>query len=717
VGAVSRSGSLGITRGLGDNPHLPSRNPNGFHVSSPHASPALLLVLVAPLVSAQAPVPAPAAGSAPVDLRYVGSNIRVGLGYDTENKARGDAFFVFGEDARSAWIGELWAAQHSAAGAQLSYHWHPADGTREGGVRKVFAAFDQSDAHDRKVTLGAGYESPSWFGSLYGSSGVTGRRRTGDDLVTTVSTITGSDGGRPYEQDILTVTRTQTWERAYDWGVGARAGHFYEKALLRLEAGADYEWGRASSRQGTLSLGVEKFFEGSPVSIALVGDVYRQTGDFQASRNDARLTAMVRYSFGGPAFRPAREYRTVKVEIPAPPPLATAATTAPTEVPKPRVEKRLVKTTASATADAFFDLDSARLRPEAKAALDDAIGRIRASGFEGNIRIAGNTCNLGTAAHNQKLSERRAEAVRAYMVAGGLPADRLLAVGLGMTNPRFPNDAAGRPKNRRVDIEFVTVAQKEEEVVVASAPAAAPAPAPAPREPRVEWRQEPIDTEPAWLRRALRNPASHKQYVDTYRTVETSATVKAGEKRYLNRAPVAANDAFTVNADAAGVLLDVLANDADPDGDALRIISVTAPVHGAATASGTKVAYTPQAGYIGPDSFTYTIADASGATSTASVAVTVVKPNHAPVATDDFAVAGFNQPVTIDVLANDSDPDGDALTLTSFTQPANGTVTRSGDKLVYLSKLNYIGLDRFTYTVSDGKGGTATAAVTVFADP
>jgi hypothetical protein len=73
--------------------------------------------------------------------------------------------------------------------------------------------------------------------------------------------------------------------------------------------------------------------------------------------------------------------------------------------------------------------------------------------------------------------------------------------------------------------------------------------------------------------------------------------------------------------------------------------------------------------------------------------------------------------VTIDVLANDSDADGDALAVVSFTQPPNGSVTRQGNKLVYLSRLNFIGYDRFSYTVSDGRGGTATASVTVFADP
>ena len=73
---------------------------------------------------------------------------------------------------------------------------------------------------------------------------------------------------------------------------------------------------------------------------------------------------------------------------------------------------------------------------------------------------------------------------------------------------------------------------------------------------------------------------------------------------------------------------------------------------------------------------------------------------------------GFN---AIDVLANDSDPDGDVLTVLSFTQPANGVVTFSGvpGVLHYRANVGFCGLDTFTYTVSDGRGGTATATVTV----
>jgi outer membrane protein OmpA-like peptidoglycan-associated protein len=428
---------------------------------------------------------------------------------------------------------------------------------------------------------------------------------------------------------------------------------------------------------------------------------------------------MYRYEFGRPAYRPAREYRMVKVETPA----AAAVPVAPPAAAAPaasRVEKRLVKTTASMASDAFFDFDRATLRSDAKLALDAALARLKGSGYEGNIRITGHTCDIGTAAYNQKLSERRANAVREYLVAGGMPADRLLAEGLGLRDPRYPNTREGRPKNRRVDIEFITYETRSEDVVLPPEPAPVPpsATAVAPAQPTIEWRREYIDTEPSWVRRALHNPAQHKQAVDVYRLQQTSTTVTQGERRFLDRPPVAVNDAFTVTGNSTNNALDVLANDSDPDGDPLTIVSVGMPAHGTATIAAGRILYTPLTGYTGSDAFTYTISDPHGLTASANVAITVTAINHPPIANPDYAFAKFNTPVTIPVLANDSDPDGDPLTITSFTQPSHGTVTRGPDNtLIYTANQNFIGSDGFQYTITDGRGGFASTIVTVYADP
>jgi hypothetical protein len=88
--------------------------------------------------------------------------------------------------------------------------------------------------------------------------------------------------------------------------------------------------------------------------------------------------------------------------------------------------------------------------------------------------------------------------------------------------------------------------------------------------------------------------------------------------------------------------------------------------------------------------------------------------NQPPVAQDDVATTPFATPVVIDVLANDSDPDGDPLTVESVTTPANGTATINGDQTVtYTPNSGFSGTDSFGYTISDGQGHTASATVTV----
>jgi extracellular elastinolytic metalloproteinase len=87
--------------------------------------------------------------------------------------------------------------------------------------------------------------------------------------------------------------------------------------------------------------------------------------------------------------------------------------------------------------------------------------------------------------------------------------------------------------------------------------------------------------------------------------------------------------------------------------------------------------------------------------------------NHPPIARDDAAVTAINKSVTIDVLANDNDEDGDPLTVSATTSPSNGTATWSGGVVSYRPNRGFKGKDTFTYTISDGKGGADTASVTV----
>jgi hypothetical protein len=183
----------------------------------------------------------------------------------------------------------------------------------------------------------------------------------------------------------------------------------------------------------------------------------------------------------------------------------------------------------------------------------------------------------------------------------------------------------------------------------------------------------------------------------------------------VNTAPVTKDDSATLNSgDSATV--DVLANDSDADNDSLGIIDFTQGAHGSVELSGNKLIYKPAAGFSGTDSFTYTVSDGKGGTATGTVSLTVnaaTPANTTPVAKDDSASVDSGNSVSIAVLSNDTDAEGDKLSISEFTQGTHGIVAQDGDALTYQPEAGFTGTDTFTYTVSDGNGGTATGTVSV----
>ena len=181
----------------------------------------------------------------------------------------------------------------------------------------------------------------------------------------------------------------------------------------------------------------------------------------------------------------------------------------------------------------------------------------------------------------------------------------------------------------------------------------------------------------------------------------------------VNDLPIAVDDLVVTPEDTA-VIIDVLANDSDVDGDALTVVSVTTPTNGMATIylDGT-VWYTPTNGYNGSDSLTYTIEDGQGGSAMATVQISVTSTNDNPVAVDDHATTAEDTPIAIPVLNNDSDVDGDPLTIVAVTPPFSGTAVISGNNITYTPDANTFGLDNFSYTIEDGQGGAATALVAV----
>ena len=639
----------------------------------------------------------PVSGEATIPLTYVGSNARVSLGVNDDGDVLGEILAILGKTDESAWLGELWLGQGGAGGVQLGYN--RLRGTADSdkaSVWKFFAAGDQNMFKDRKATLGLGWERNDLFFSGYVSHATSGTRLVDTRLLSDTTTLSGSDANGAYTQTQTIETLIRSFEHPYENGVGLRLGSYFDEPLLRVRGGFDYEKGKFGSSQTTLSLGIDKLFRNSPFSLSVQGEHARKSGDFEIDKSDTRGWLLLRYDFGK-TYRAREPFQLVEVRTPAP-----AASIA--------AEAQVMRNEVHLDGDAFFRFDHADLSADAIAALDELIAKLKSDARVSRVSVVGHTDSVGSEAYNQKLSERRAASAKAHLVSRGIPAEQIDTRGEGELNPAFPNDSAeNRQKNRRVDVEFLTI----EETTVAAAE-------PAPQADTVEWVREPVKANPAWIERALRNPAEHKRTVDVYRFVESTSTTTLGPREYLNEGPSAADDAITVDFESSANLIDVLANDSDPDGDVLTITAVSVPAHGTATITGGGISYTPAAGYSGSDSFTYTISDGHGGTATAAVTVTVnpaADPNQLPIAVNDDGGVLKGYDTDIDVLANDSDPDGDSLTVieVEHTGPGIATITINDDNTVHYQSIHgYSGPDTFEYTISDGHGGTAKATVTIY---
>ena len=194
-----------------------------------------------------------------------------------------------------------------------------------------------------------------------------------------------------------------------------------------------------------------------------------------------------------------------------------------------------------------------------------------------------------------------------------------------------------------------------------------------------------------------------------------TVNITVGAAPVDNKAPIAVNDTISTTM-GVPVLVNLLANDSDPNGDKIALKTLSNPKNGKLyRMNDSYIFYFPNAGFVGKDSFTYTITDSKGATSTASVAITVAPANRLPVAKNDVVTAKSGKAVILNVLANDADPDGDALTVLGATVPSHGSIRWQDKKtIIYTPRADYTGWDNFAYTISDGKGGSALAFVSVW---
>ena len=211
-----------------------------------------------------------------------------------------------------------------------------------------------------------------------------------------------------------------------------------------------------------------------------------------------------------------------------------------------------------------------------------------------------------------------------------------------------------------------------------------------------------------------------------------------GVRSSQNEPPTARDDSDTTS-EGTATTTDVLANDSDPDGnlDPATVQVVNAPSNGSTTVeSDGSITYTPESGFTGEDTYAYTVEDDDGAESNAAtVTITVEAANQPPTATDDVATTDEDSPFNESapgVLENDSDPDGDDLTVsavngvegdvgTQITLSSGALLTMDADGSYTYDPNGQFGdlasgesaTDAFTYTASDGNGGTDQATVTV----
>lgn len=187
-----------------------------------------------------------------------------------------------------------------------------------------------------------------------------------------------------------------------------------------------------------------------------------------------------------------------------------------------------------------------------------------------------------------------------------------------------------------------------------------------------------------------------------------------------NHAPMAQSDQYNVIEDTpfASTPNSILDNDTDSDGDSLQPLVLTPPLHGTLSlnANGTFL-YTPTANYFGSDSFVYRVNDGQADSNLATVTLNIQAVNDAPIANDDsFSVTedGRLNVVAPGVMSNDSDVEGDPVTVRLISGPVHGTLSLQADgSFSYVPDPNYNGSDRFTYVGSDGVSESRVATATI----
>lgn len=218
-------------------------------------------------------------------------------------------------------------------------------------------------------------------------------------------------------------------------------------------------------------------------------------------------------------------------------------------------------------------------------------------------------------------------------------------------------------------------------------------------------------------------PTDFSGYVDYYVVVadqdsqdcDAAALARFVVNSVGNEPPIAQNDYLVVDEDGTGAV-DVIDNDVDPEGSLLGVASVTGGDNGTCAVGGSfTISYTPNPDYNGSDSCIVSVSDGVN-TSTSTLYIYTRPANDPPAAQDDVLDVGKIGTGTVDVIVNDTDPDGDTITVESVTDGQNGTCTVEANEVRYTSTTNFDGNDSCIVTISDGNGGTATSTLNITVD-
>lgn len=658
-----------------------------------------------------------------VPLSYVGNDGSVSIGVNREGRTEGQLLGVFARNNARALVGQVWWDRAGAGGAQADFNWlwggdpiaaraHPDQAT----VSRLSFALDQNAEHDRKATLGFGVERRNYSIEAWLARGISGARAAGHALHDDITQIGGSDDIGTYMQVETTTIDTLFESKPYGTEVGLQFGHVFEPLAMRVHGGASTADGDGA-RATTFSLGLDTPLGTRGWGLSALAEHVARSGG-AGDGNDDRLSVFLRYEFG----RSGSFVPTAQLQDPAwiSRSLARPSSAHPRTVESyRRTRSQTVSVThgprqytnhfpiaqgdsASTTAGVAVTINVIANDSDAdgdalgvSAVTTPAHGSAVASG--GNILYTPVAGFSGADAFAYTVNDGR---------GGSASANVAVSVGARPNQPPVArDDNAATPFGQTVTISVLANDSDPDSDPLAITSVGVPA------HGTVSISGQSLSYMPA---AGYTGPDTFTYVIDDGHGGTATATVTISVGAQPNRNPVARPDAATVTSGQV-VTIDVLANDNDNDGDVLTVTSLGAPLHGVVAIFGNQAQYASTPGYSGPDSFVYTISDGRGGTASATVTINVVPlPNRPPVAVNDAATTSLAAPVTIPVLANDSDPDGDPLTITATTPPAFGTIVVVGGSIIYTaSTAGVTGIDTFTYTISDGRGGTAGATVSV----